>query len=46
MYWEIRCYNDTVFKSLYGETLTSVLNRFKQETGLHEMDIKYIKNLS
>lgn len=46
MYWKITCYNGTIWKSYFAEYLIDAILKFKKETGLHEMDIKLIENLT
>jgi hypothetical protein len=43
--WKITCYNGTVWSSKgHACNISDVINEFKAQTGLHEMDIKKIEN--
>lgn len=46
MYWEITCHNGTVWTASGKMPLVKALLNFERATGLHEMDIKSIKDLS
>jgi hypothetical protein len=46
MIWKITCYNGTVWKSNISDPIHYAIEKFKKDTGLHEMDIKLIENLS
>lgn len=44
MSWKITCFNGTVWFSYGSESLVEAIVRFKEDTKLHEMDIKSIDN--
>jgi hypothetical protein len=46
MWWKITCYNGTIWESNRTELLSDAIKRFKNDTGLHDCDIKFVKNLT
>lgn len=45
MIWKITCYNGEVWFAKTTMLLTEAVELFSKETGLCQMDIKYVDNL-
>jgi len=46
MHWRFECYNSTIWEAPSQMALMEALALFKKVTGLHEMDIKLIKDIT